>query len=61
MNSRLDNLEVEIANGISRDEEMEFIRRNIAVYFTPEEFYEIYDKLAARQEARVKIAEADLP
>jgi len=56
MLSRLDKLETEIANGITREEDMDYVRKNIAEYYTPGEFYEIWDRLVARRDARTQLA-----
>ena len=59
MQSQLEKLEMEIANGIARGEDMQRIRRDITIYFTPDYFYDIYDRLIARRDARVLVRDAE--
>lgn len=56
MLSRLDKLESEIANGISRGDDPDRIRRDITQYNVPSEFWSIYDRLVARRDARAELA-----
>ncbi len=59
MLSRLDKLEMEIANGISRADDPDRIRRDITEYNVPGEFWEIYDRLMARRDARHILAASE--
>lgn len=56
MLSRLDKLETEIANGISRADDPDRIRRDITQWNTPAEFWEIHDRLVARRDAKSDMA-----
>ncbi len=59
MLSRLEKLEMEIANGISRGDDSERIRRDITEYNVPGEFWEIHDRLMARRDARALLAKSE--
>jgi len=56
MLSRLEKLEMEIANGISRGDDVDRIRKDITEYNVPGEFWEIHDRLMARRDARDQLA-----
>ncbi len=59
MLSRLEKLEMEIANGISRGDDSDRIRRDITEYNVPGEFWEIHDRLMARRDARALLAASE--
>jgi len=59
MLSRLEKLETEIANGIARGDDTDRIRRDINEYNVPSEFWEIYDRLTARRDARALLAASE--
>ncbi len=58
MLSRLDKLEMEIANGITRGDDTDRIRRDITQYFVPGEFWDIHDRLMARRELQSQLEQA---
>ena len=59
MLSRLEKLEMEIANGITRGDDPDRIRRDITQYNVPGEFWDIWDRLMARRDARAILAASE--